>query len=171
MNRYFILCAAIWSALAILTSCPVSAHETRDAFLNRLSGAWKAEGKSFGMDAKFSMKWEWVLQNRYIQLSYKIEMRGKDGQPQIFEGTAFYKPTTEGKYEATWFDSQESMHPIQATVEGTALISNWGRPETEQGQSTYRMLDDNRIEVVDAVRTKDGALREFSRNTFAREAQ
>lgn len=155
----------------LLTPFAANANEPRDNFLNRLNGTWKAEGKAFGMEAKFHMQWTWVLQGRFIQLFYKIEMRGKDGQPQIFEGMAFYKPAANGKYEGTWFDSQRSIHPIEATADSSALTSLWGKPETEQGKSIYRLLDENRIEVVDAVRAKDGSWKEFNRNTFAREPQ
>jgi hypothetical protein len=169
MKRHLIFCALSWLALMALPPLAVHADEPSDNFLNRLSGVWKAEGMAFGMEAKFHMQWAWVLQNRFIQLSYKIEMRGKDGQPRIFEGTAFYKPGASGKYEGTWFDSQRSIHPIEATADSAALTSFWGKPETEQGKSVYRLLDENRIEVVDAVRAKDGSWREFSRNTFARE--
>lgn len=169
MKRLAIFCTLGCLLFTTLTPFAVRAEDSRDAFLNRLRGVWKAEGKAFGMEANFSMKWEWVLQNRFIQLSYKIEMRGKDGQPQIFEGTAFYKPAANGKYEGTWFDSQRSIHPLAATADSSALTSFWGRPETEQGKSIYRLLDENRIEVVDAVRAKDGSWREFSRNIFARE--
>jgi len=169
MKRIVFVIALLFLTLILLSPVAVRADDSRDPFLNRLNGDWKAQGKAFGMEAKFHMKWEWVLQNRYIQLSYKIEMYRKDGQPQIFEGTAFYKPAANGKYEGTWFDSQRALHPIQATADSTALIALWGTPETEQGKSTYRLLDDKRIEVVDAVRTKDGTWKEFSRNTFARE--
>lgn len=171
MKRIIFLITLGFLIFISLVPIAVRADDPRDPFLNRLNGDWKAQGKAFGMEAKFYMKWEWVLQNRFIQLSYKIEMRGKDGQPQIFEGTAFYKPAANGKYEGTWFDSQRSIHPIAATADSSALTSFWGKPETEQGKSIYRLLDENRIEVVDAVRAKDGSWREFSRNTFGREQQ
>lgn len=171
MKRIGFVIAVLFLTLISLSPLAVRADDSRDPFLNRLNGDWKAQGKAFGMEAKFHMKWAWVLQNRFIQLSYKIEMRGKDGQPQIFEGTAFYKPAANGKYEGTWFDSQRSIHPIAATADSSALTSFWGKPETEQGKSIYRLLDENRIEVVDAVRAKDGSWREFSRNTFGREQQ
>jgi len=169
MKRSAFFIALSFLTLISLAPLAVRADDPRDTFLNRLSGVWKAQGKAFGMEANFHMQWEWVLQNRFIQLSYKIEMRGKDGQPQVFEGTAFYKPVANEKYEGTWFDSQRAIHPIQATADSTALIALWGTPETEQGKSIYRLLDDNRIEVVDAVRVKDGSWKEFSRNIFARE--
>jgi hypothetical protein len=171
MKRNLSFVALSLCALILLAPFAGRADEPRDHLLNRLSGAWKAQGQAFGLEAKFHMQWAWVLQNRFIQLSYKIEMRGKDGQSRIFEGTAFYKPAANGKYEGMWFDSQRAIHPIQATADSSALIALWGTPETEQGKSIYRLLDDNRIEVVDAVRAKDSTWKEFSRNTFTRDGK
>ncbi len=45
----------------------------------------------------------------------------------------------------------------------------WGSPETEEGKSTYRLIDDQTMEVVDSVKQKDGTFREFGRVTLKRQ--
>ncbi len=39
----------------------------------------------------------------------------------------------------------------------------WGSPEKEEGKSTYRLLDEGTMEVVDSVKQKDGTWKEFGR--------
>lgn len=142
------------------------AQPQSDVFLNRLSGSWEGDGKAFGIAARLQMKWEWVLGNKFLRLSLRNEMRRADGQTQVFEGHAYYQrvgATSEGKYEARWFDLRGISFPITAHLEGDALIASWGSPETEQGKSIYRIIEQGKMEVVDSVRQKDGTWREFGK--------
>ncbi len=56
------------------------------------------------------------------------------------------------------------MRPIEATIDGDALVSKWGTPETEEGETTYRLLPDGRMDVVDRVKSKDGTWRRFGQS-------
>lgn len=140
-----------------------------DAFLKRLEGSWQGEGKTLGMPARIRLSWEWMWKNRFLRLTIKNEMTAPNGQTQVFEGLAYYQQVSEGKYEATWFDSRGITFPIKATNEGSALIAFWGSPDKEQGKSTYRILEPGKLEVIDEVRQKDGSWKEFGRFVVQKE--
>jgi len=137
--------------------------------LKRLIGTWQGEGKAFGMEARMQIKWEEVLANKFVRLSLRNEMRTPTGQTQIFEGHAYYQSTSEGLYEAKWFDSRGISFPIKGQVEGEALSALWGTPEQEQGKSVYHLLGTGKLGVVDSVKQKDGSWREFGRFVLVRE--
>jgi hypothetical protein len=150
-----------------LSALCVAASTTDDADISgKLTGAWKGEGKAFGMSTRPVMIWESALGGQFMKLTYRNEMMSAKGDVRVFEGHAYYKSLGGGKYRATWFDSQGAVHPIEATFDGVTLTSNWGTRETELGRTTYRLVNPKAIEVVDFVQTKDGTWKEFSRATL-----
>lgn len=149
-----------------------SAQSPGEAFLKRFQGAWQGDGKAFGMPARLDLKWEWVLGAKFLRLSLRNEMRNANGQIQVFEGHAYYRPVgpaSETKYEARWFDSRGTSFPIQAHREGESLNALWGSPDQEQGKSVYRLVEPGKLEVIDAVRQKDGSWKEFGRFVVQRQ--
>jgi hypothetical protein len=151
----FLLCASL----------TVTAQHNQ--LLTKLEGTWHGEGKSRGMPNRLQLKWEWVLDKKFLRLSLRNEMSVRDGAKLVFEGHAYYGPAGD-RYEAQWFDSRGWNFPIKAQVEGDSLISDWGSPDKEEGKSTYRLIDETTLEVVDSVKQKDGSLREFGRATLKR---
>lgn len=137
-------------------------------FLSRLEGSWQGDGKAFGMAANMQLKWEWVLNKKFLRLSLKNEMSTPNGQKQVFEGQAYYQAAGADKYEAQWFDSRGVTFPIKAHLEGDALVAMWGSPDKEEGKSVYRLVDASTLEVIDNVKQKDGTWREFGRATLTR---
>jgi len=109
------------------------------------------------------------LGGKFVRLSLRNEMRAASGHTEIFEGHAYYQLKAAGSYEAQWFDSRGISFPIKAQVEGDALISFWGTAASEEGKSVYRLLDADKLEVVDSVKQKDGSWKEFGRFTAVRE--
>jgi hypothetical protein len=151
-------------SLLLLNCWSTAASQTQpDSFLARLQGSWAGEGKSFGLDARLRMEWEWVLDQRFLRLNLVNEMQSKQGTIQRFSGHAYYQPKGAGQYAATWFDSRGVTFPVSAQLEGESLIASWGSATTEQGRSVYRLVAPNRIEVIDSVKQKDGTWREFAR--------
>ena len=55
--------------------------------------------------------------------------------------------------------------PIEAREIERTLTSEWGSPESEQGQTIYILADDGRLRVTDSVR-RDGGYREFATHVF-----
>ena len=131
--------------------------------MNRLKGNWHASTLSFGLPSDVEMTWQSVLDDKYVQILYKITMHANDGTDQLFEGTAFYKPNGINQYKATWFDSTGDMHPISAVVEENSLVSSWGTPETKMGKTTYKIIDFRTVEVIDLIQKKDGSWKQFNR--------
>ena len=139
--------------------------------VDRFHGSWQGDGKTLGMNARLQMKWEPVLGGKFVRLSLRNEMTTPAGKKQIFEGHAYYQRdrASETVYEARWFDSRGLSFPIKARIEGESLVAEWGSPETEQGKSVYRLLEPNRMEVIDSVKQKDGAWKEFGKFVVVRE--
>jgi hypothetical protein len=149
--------------LALFISVSARPANNFDPFLSRLQGAWNGEGTAFGSKATVQQKWEWTLNDKFLRLSLKYETKAADGKTQVFEGHGYYKAKGEGKYEGQWFDSQGNQYPINATLEGDALIALWGIPGRVEGKSTYRLVEAKQLEAIDAIKQKDGGWREFSR--------
>ena len=152
------------SIAIMIASSTANAQNTN--FLEKLKGAWQANGTAFGMPADVNMEWMAVLGGRFTQIQYKILMHGKDGKSQQFEGTAYYKPSGDNQYWATWFDTNGEMHPITASSNESTLTSLWGTPETKMGKTLYKLLDDKTVEVTDYIQKKDGSWQQFGKNTL-----
>jgi hypothetical protein len=86
----------------------------------------------------------------------------------VFEGHAYYRPVADGQYRGMWFDNSGMLRPLEAKRDGDALVSKWGTPDTEEGETTYRLLSDSEMEVVDRVKSKDGTWREFGHSRLRR---
>jgi hypothetical protein len=82
----------------------------------------------------------------------------------LFEGHAYYRPAGEGRYRGMWFDNAGMFRPLDARRDGDALVSQWGTPDTEQGETTYRLLPDGKMDVVDRVKGQDGTWRTFGQS-------
>ena len=78
--------AFIWLSLFLLLLVPTCASSQDDKFLKRLQGDWEGDGKALGGAARLRIKWEWVLENKFLRLSLKSEMTGADGAKRVFEG-------------------------------------------------------------------------------------
>ena len=153
----------IWLSFLLLLLVPAYASPQDDKFLKRLHGDWEGNGTALGGAARLRIKWEWVLANKFLRLHLKSEMSAAGGAMRVFEGQAYYRPDGVDKYVAHWFDSRGVTFPIKAQLDGSTLVAWWGTPETEEGKSTYQLIDETTLEVVDSVKLKDGTFREFGR--------
>lgn len=151
--------------LAMLIATPARALDCPTPYLCFLNGSWAADGRSFGKPSRVTMRWEAVLGGKFARIDYRIETKGEGGQ--VFEGVGLYRPLKDGAYDGTWFDSQGAMHPLRAAFTGAKLTAHWGVEGKTYGRTTYTLLDDARVEVVDEIQDKKtGAWKEFSRNTL-----
>lgn len=137
------------------------------AILERLAGAWQGSGTILGQASTVEMQWTPVLDGRFVRLTFTSHI-GPAPKTQHFEGHAYYDVRPDGRVRATWFDSSGLTRPIDATVDPSSLVAAWGTPETELGETTYRLVSDHALEVVDRVRGKDGTWRTFGRSTLSR---
>jgi hypothetical protein len=164
MKRSFFLSLVLF---VLLAGIPVQAQKA-DAALNGFVGGWTGSGKFFGMDATAQAKWEQVLGGKFLRLNISYEMKMPDGKAQRFDGIGYYQNKGGGKYEGRWLDSQGNSYPITATFENGTLTSLWGEPGKSEGKSTYEVnTTDQRLEVTDSTKQKDGSWKEFSRFKLA----
>ena len=118
------------------------------------------------------MAWSWELGGQFLRLTFRNEM-----PTATFEGHAYYRamgdPSTPlgatGRYRGMWFDNSGMFRPLDARRDGDALIAKWGTPETEEGETTYRLTSDARMEITDRVKSKDGTWRDFGRSVVLRQ--
>ena len=143
--------------LAVLT------QTSADPLLSRLSGQWSGTGTVLNQPSKISLTWTPELGGQFLRLTFRNEM-----PKTTFEGHAYYRPTGDGRYRGMWFDNSGMFRPLDARREGDALVSKWGTPESEEGETTYRLTSDSRMEIVDRVKSKDGTWREFGRSIVTR---
>ena len=137
-----------------------------DPLLSRLAGQWTGAGTVLNQPAKIQMAWSRELGGQFLKLSFRNEM-GTAPTINVFEGHAYYRPVGDGRYRGMWFDNAGMFRPLEARADGDALVSQWGTVETEQGETTYRLLADGRMDVIDRVKGKDGTWREFGRSQLA----
>jgi hypothetical protein len=55
------------------------------------------------------------------------------------------------------------IRPIDARRVDESVVAKWGTPETELGETTYRLMPDGSMEIIDRVQGKDGSWRDFGR--------
>ncbi|HWI17237.1 MAG TPA: hypothetical protein VNT81_05795 [Vicinamibacterales bacterium] len=134
-----------------------------DALLGRLAGQWAGTGTVLNQPAKIEMAWTWELGGRFLKLTFRNEM-GTAPKLSVFEGHAYYRATADGRYRGMWFDNSGMFRPLDANREGDALVSKWGTPDTEEGETTYRLLPNGSMEVIDRVKGKDGTWRTFGQS-------
>jgi hypothetical protein len=145
--------------VALLAMQPVA-----DPFLARLVGRWSGQGTVLNQPSAIEVEWAWTLDGQFLELTFRNQMGGP--RPGRFEGRAFYRALGAGKYRGFWIDNSGAIRPIDARTEGDALIASWGTPETEMGETTYRLASPTELQVTDRVRQKDGAWRNFGQSVL-----
>jgi hypothetical protein len=154
----------MWTLLIVFA---LALQTASDPLLTRLVGGWNGEGTVLGQPATVRMEWSPALDGSFVRLTFVNDM-GPAEKKRRFEGHAYYRATADGSYRGVWVDSSGAIRPIEATRNGEGQVARWGTPETEEGETTYRLLTETTMEVVDRVKSRDGAWREFGRVTLSR---
>ena len=162
-----LLSMVLIAGLAAQGGSPSTSLRASDPLLSRFAGQWSGTGTVLNQPSKIQMSWNWELSDRFMRLTFRNEM-GTAPKITVFEGHAYYLPTGDGQYRGTWFDNAGMLRPLDARRDGDALVSNWGTPDTEEGETTYRLRPDGTMEVIDRVKGKDGTWREFGRASYTR---
>jgi hypothetical protein len=131
-----------------------------DSFLSRLEGRWQGSGTVLETAAAVELAWEWTLDRQFLRLTFTNRMG-----PRRFEGHAYYRALGNGRYRGTWFDNSGMIRPIEARLDGEALVAAWGTADTERGETTYRLLPNGELEILDRVLSRAGEWRPFGRVT------
>ena len=147
----------------LLLSLVLAVQAGSDPLLARFTGQWSGTGTVLNQPSKISITWTPELNGQFLRLTFRNEM-----PKTTFEGHAYYRPAGEGRYRGMWFDNAGMLRPLDARRDGDALVSKWGTADTEEGETTYRLTSDSRMEIVDRVKSKDGTWREFGRSIVTR---
>lgn len=150
------------------TNTSTQRDATSDPTLNLLAGKWRGIGTAFGGQAEIVMNWDPAIENKFMRISYQIDITRWDGHKQVFYAVGYYRPTAENKFKGTWIDTTGAIHPINGVAEGNVLIANWGTPDTQEGMTRYEFMDTNTIEITDSIKNKEGKWMQFSKNTVKR---
>jgi hypothetical protein len=153
---------ALVSALLVVTQSNPSV-----GVAERLTGVWAGDGTVLNQHARVQLEWAWTLDRQFLKLMFTNDM-GPDGKTRRFEGHAYYRHTGNGRYRGMWFDSSGAIRPIEAQVEADALRSRWGSADTEEGETTYRLIGNDTMEVLDRVKGNDGSWRDFGRTLLTK---
>ena len=149
--------------LTFVLAAGLFAQTGKDPLLTQLAGKWSGTGTVLNQPANIEMDWTWELGGQFLKLSFSNAM-WTPPKVNTFAGHAYYRATGEGRYRGMWFDNSGMFRPLDARREGDVLVSQWGTPDTEQGETTYRLLPDGRMEVVDRVKGSDGTWRTFGQS-------
>ena len=146
-------------AAAALAVAQAPAPPQAAASLAWLEGIWRGPGTMFGEASEARLEVRPALSGRFLELSWRVGG---------FEGRAFYRPagwpaSEGGGWRATWFDSRGISFPILAVATPRLLTAHWGSEDTERGRTTYRLLPDGRLEVVDHAGGRDFATHVLTR--------
>jgi hypothetical protein len=143
----------------LLLALVFAVQATLDPLLMRLVGQWAGTGTVLNQPSRIEMSWSAELGGQFVRLTFRNEM-----PKSVFEGHAYYRALGGGRYRGMWFDNTGMFRPLEARRDGDALISRWGTPETEEGETTYYLLPDGKMDVVDRVKGKDGTWRQFGQS-------
>ena len=121
------------------------------AAVDHLAGSWQGSGMLFGVPATFSMTWQWVLDGKFLHLTFENRIPREGAEDRVMAAQAFYRPTGDDGFEGTWFDSRGRVGPRVVIGKDFTLVTHWGSPDTERGKTEYRVVSKDSIEVVDFV--------------------
>ena len=115
----------------------------KDALLVQLEGKWHGTGTVLGQPSKIEMEWSWQLDGQFIRLTFHNTL-GSAPKARIFEGHAYYRAVGDGQLSRNVVRQFRACSgPSRPAGNATRWSSKWGTPETEQGETTYRLLPDD----------------------------
>jgi hypothetical protein len=158
-----ILLSLVVAAGLVAQGGDVVAQTSKDPLLSLLAGKWSGTGTVMNQPAQIDMEWAWELDGQFLKLTFKNDM-GTAPNTNTFAGHAYYRASGEGRYRGMWFDNSGMFRPLDAGRDGDALVSRWGTADTEEGETTYRLMPDGKMDVVDRVKSKDGTWRTFGQS-------
>ena len=142
--------------IASLGAGPAISASPATEVIERLIGSWEGEGKLFGRPARFSMSWSWTLGQQFVELRFENRLVQEDGTEQkVLEAVALYRVTDDGTLSGTWFDSRGQVVELNAAATADTLSTHW-TADTEEGRTTYRVIDADTVEVEDHVLGEEG---------------
>ena len=125
--------------------------QKKERTIESFVGVWEGEGKRFGNDAKFKMKWQLILDQKFLQLTFSNQINTENQVMPAFKAIGIYKMGDSGQYPGKWFDSRGVVQELEGTFEASTLTTLWSNPSIEKGKTVYRLLTKRSMEVRDYV--------------------
>lgn len=125
-------------------------------------GEWKGTGTLMGNKANFEMKWEQVLNDQFLKLTF--ENGFSDGSFSM-QANAYYQLKSDGTFTGYWFDSRGISFPLKGIHSSASITTEWENSGIEKGQSEYKILESGEIQVSDFV-FRDGTYQKFAEATY-----
>lgn len=123
--------------LILLYTQPIFSQNFWDAMTD---ADWQGTGTLLGAEADFSMKWTWVLDNKFLKLEFQNKQISRSGLELVLQAHAYYQPKRDLLFEGTWFDTRGVTFPVTGTIQDSTFTVLWGSPETEQGKKVYTIV-------------------------------
>lgn len=153
------LCFAMGIALYVAATPPAGVLAAPSpSLLDRFIGVWRGDGTLFGEPGAFSMTWERAVDGAFVRLIF---------QNPAIHAEALYRSENGRTYAGTWADSRGVILPLAAVARDSVLETSWGDADTERGETHYRLLGPDTMEVTDYV-LKDDAKTRFAVARYAR---
>lgn len=137
---------------------------------DRLYGRWTGRGEVSGMAADVGLEFRRTLDGQGRHLSFANRMTGKDGKVWLFRAEALYLCDAVGSCRGHWYDNRGMVLPLTVVTREDRVVVDWGEEATERGRTTYRLMGDGQVEIIDEVLDKSGAWRQFGRIEAERQA-
>ncbi len=145
----------------IFTCSQAGFTQSEKSFSEDILGDWAGNGTLFGQEAQFTMKWEQVLNKKFLKLEFKNQFADKSGTERIMTASAYYDVEQKRGY---WFDSRAMMLPLILEIDDREMLVFWGDESSEKGKTYYRILKDE-ISVEDFV-FREGQYVKFGEATY-----
>ncbi len=151
--------AILFSAVVLLAPVPAAA-----AGLDWLHGSWSGAGIFMGQHTSLKLDVAPSLRGSFTEIHIVVA-----GPADPFEGVAVYQTKAGTNLSGVWFDSQGSMLPTVGTVSARQLVSHWKSDGGAEGRSSYSLLDDGSVEVIDSIKRPDGSWQDFGRHKLQKQ--
>ena len=151
-----------WLVLLLVPGNQLVAQGDRSIF-DLLAGEWVGEGTLMQRPAAFTLSWENTTGFTVLKFTNAFV---NDGEiTPVLRAVAIYRRSST-QPEAVWMDSRGERVEITWSSTDHSLISEWRSP-SEAGRTTYRVLSDDELEVVDEVMS-GGSMRTFGTAKYER---
>lgn len=117
--------------------------------------SWHGEGLLMGATTRFKMDWKLVLEKQFLKLDFSSTRQVSEGNEIVFVAVAYYNIIDESIIKGTWFDSRGISLPIYGGVNKNEMVIFWGNDKTEEGKTTYTLINHKRIHVKDYILQKN----------------
>ena len=162
MNKAFTL--IIFSIVSLTLNAQNNNQKEHSILTALIDENWTGEGILMGEEATFSMKWNRVLDSKFIKLDFQNKRKTNNDQDIVFRSTAYYQILKDTMIVGHWFDNRGISFQLNGVIKEDELTIFWGNEETEKGKTIYH-YDGKKISVEDFI-LNEGKYAQFGSATY-----